>query len=118
MRYYARAFPPVGGTPRGSSGLFSWYGRARDYYFSLSRPKFEALTLAIAMLVGLFIMPVLIYIAGSYVLKSYAHGGLFSLFVDFYKGLVELRPSCWIVLIGPFVFLTFFRLCRYLLGKV
>jgi len=118
MRYYARACPPAGGTPRGSSGLFSWYGRARGYYFSLSRPKFEALTLAIAMLVGLVIMPVLIFIVGSYALKSYAHGGLFSLFVDFYKGLVDLRPSCWIVLIGPFVFLTLFRICRHVLRKI
>jgi hypothetical protein len=38
--------------------------------------------------------------------------------VDFYKGLVDLRPSCWIVLVGPFVFLTFFRFCRYLVRKV
>lgn len=98
--------------------MFSWYGRARGYYFSLSRPKFEALTLAIALLVGLVIMPVLIFIVGSYALKSYAHGGLFALFVDFCKGLVDLRPSCWIVLIGPFVFLSLFRICRHLLRKV
>jgi hypothetical protein len=98
--------------------LFSWYGRARGYYFSLSRPKFEALTLALALLVGLVVMPVLIFIAGSYALKSYADGGLFSLFTNFCKGLVDFRPSCWIVLIGPFVFLTFFRVCRYLLRKV
>ena len=98
--------------------MFSWYGRARDYYLSLSRPKFEGLTLGIALLFGLVIMPVLIFIAGSYALKSYAHGGLFTLFVDFYKGLVDLRPSCWIVLVGPFVFLTFFRFCRYLVRKV
>ena len=97
--------------------MFSWYGRARGYYFSLSRPKFEALTLAIALLVGLVIMPVLIFIVGSYALKSYAHGGLLALFVDFCKGLVDLRPSCWIVLIGPFVFLSFFRICRHLLRK-
>ena len=97
--------------------MFSWYERARGYYFSLSRPKFEALTLAIALLVGLVIMPVLIFIVGSYALKSYAHGGLFALFVDFCKGLVDLRPSCWIVLIGPFVFLSFFRICRHLLRK-
>ena len=98
--------------------MFTWYGRARDYYLSLSRPKFEGLTLGIALLFGLVIMPVLIFIAGNYALKSYAHGGLFSLFVDYYTGLVELRPSCWIVLIGPFAFLTFFRLCRFLLRKV
>jgi hypothetical protein len=69
------------------------------------------------LVAGLFVMPVFIFVVGSYSLKSYAHGGLFSLFFDFYKGLVELRPSCWIVLIGPFVFLSFFRLCRLVLRK-
>ena len=51
-------------------------------------------------------MPALIYLPGYYVLKPYDNGGLFALYFDFYKGLVELRPSCWIVLAGPFVFLT------------
>jgi hypothetical protein len=102
----------------GLSGLFSWFERARSYCFSLSRPKLEALTLGLALLVGLLIMPLLVFLAGSYTLKSYANGGVFALLFDFYKGLFQLRPSCWIVLIGPLVFLTFFRLCRLLLSKI
>lgn len=98
--------------------LFTWLTRSRDYYFSLSRPKFEAMTFGLALLVGLLIMPALIYLAGRYALMPYVNGGVFSLFFDFYKGLVELRPSCWIVVIGPFVFLTLFRVFRLILRKL
>jgi hypothetical protein len=43
---------------------------------------------------------------------------LFALYSDFVKGLVELRPSCWIVLLGPFVFLTLYRAFRLVLRKI
>ena len=105
--------------------LFTWFDRARDYYFSLSRPKFEAMTLGLALLVGLVVMPALIYLAGKYTLGVYGQGtvtegqsSVFTLFGDFYEGLVELRPSCWIVVFGPFVFLCFVRVCRLILRKV
>ena len=51
-------------------------------------------------------MPALIYLAGRYTLMAYANGGVFALYFDFFKGLFELRPSCWIVVVGPFVFLS------------
>lgn len=92
--------------------------RARDNYFSLSRPKFEAVTLGLALLVGLLVMPALIYVAGRLSLREYANGGLFALLSDFYKGLFEPRPSCWIVVLGPFAFLTLFRIFRWVLRKV
>lgn len=98
--------------------LLNWFVRARDYYFSQSRPKFEALTLGLALLVGLLVMPALIYLAGRYTLREYANGGVFALFGDFYKGLFEMRPSCWIVVLGPFVFLTLIRLFRLILRKI
>jgi hypothetical protein len=63
-------------------------------------------------------MPALIYIPGFYVLKPYGNGGLFALYFDYCKGLIELRPSCWIVLVGPFVFLSLFRIFRLILGKL
>jgi hypothetical protein len=98
--------------------LFNWFVRARDYYFAQSRPKFEAITLGLALLVGLLVMPVLIYIAGHYTLREYANGGVFALFGDIYKGLFEPRPSCWIVVGGPLVFLTLFRMFRFILRKI
>jgi len=96
----------------------NWFVRARDYYFSLPRFKFEAMTLGLAVLVGLLLMPALIYLAGHYTLKDYANGGFFALYYDFFKGLFELRQSCWIVVAGPFAFLTVFRLFRLILRKL
>jgi hypothetical protein len=118
MRYYARRLlQPVGGN-RGLSNLFKWISRSRDWYFSQPTLSFEAVTLGLTLLVGLWVMPALIYLAGSLALNAYANGGLFALYGDFLQGLVELRPSCWIVLLGPFVFLTVFRVFRLILRKV
>ena len=118
MRYYARACLPPGGDTRALTELFNWFVRARDRYCSLPRPTFEALTLGLALLFGLLVMPALIYLAGSYTLQEYANGGLLALYFDFYKGLVQPRPSCWVVVIGPFVFLTTFRVFRLILRKI
>jgi hypothetical protein len=98
--------------------LFNWFVRARDWYFALPRFKFEAMTFGLAVLVGLVVMPVLIYLAGIVALKEYIHGGVFALYFDFFKGLFELRPSFWVVVAGPFVFLTLFRFCRWVLRKL
>jgi len=118
MRYYARASPPTGGATGALAELFNWFRRARDYYVSQSRPKFEAMTLGLALLVGLLVMPALIYLAGRNTLEAYEHGGVFSLYLDFFKGLVGLRPSCWIVVLGPYVFLSLVRLFRLILRKL
>jgi hypothetical protein len=98
--------------------LFNWLARARVYYFSQPRPKFEAMTLGLALLAGLLVMPALIYLAGSYTLQAYEHGGVLSLYGDFFKGLIQLRPSCWIVAAGPLVFLSLFRVFRLILRKL
>ena len=100
------------------STLFTWFTRSRAWYFSQPQPVFEAITLGLALLVGLLVMPALIFLAGGLTLQDYANGGLFALYFDFLKGLVEPRLSCWIVLIGPFVFLTLFRLFRLVLRKL
>ena len=98
--------------------MFNWFARAHAYYFSMPRFNFEAITLGLALLFGLVVMPALIYLPGVYVLKPYANGGVFALYYDYYKGLVELRPSCWIAVLGPFVFLSLFRIFRFILRKI
>lgn len=98
--------------------MFNWFWRARDYYFGLPRFKFEAMTLGLAVLFGLVLMPPLIYVAGHYTLKAYANGGLFTLYFDFVKGLIEPRPSCWLVVAGPLVFLSLVRVFRLILRKI
>jgi hypothetical protein len=118
MRYYARAFPPAGETTGTMATLFNWFGRAHAYYFSLPRFQFEAMTLGLVLLFSLVVLPPVIYLPGIYILKPYANGGVFALYVDFFKGLVDLRPSCWIALAGPFAFLTLFRIFRLILRKL
>jgi hypothetical protein len=98
--------------------LFTWFTRARDWYFSQPRPIFEAITLGLALLVGLLIMPALIYLAGRYTLQAYANGGPFALYRDFLKGLFVPMLSCWVVLLGPYLFLIMLRLFRLILRKV
>jgi hypothetical protein len=106
------------GVQGGLADLFNWLIRARDGYFAMPPLKFEASTLGISVLFGLLVMPALIYLAGSTILQAYANGGLLALYFDFGKGLIDLRPSCWIVLLGPFGFLTLFRVFRFLLRKI
>lgn len=98
--------------------LFSWFSRARAWYASQPTLPFEAVTLGLAVLVGLLVMPALIYLAGRYTLDAYANGNLFSLYGDFFRGLAEPRSSNWVVVFGPFVFLTLFRIFRLVLRKL
>ena len=97
--------------------MFTWFTRARESYLSQPRLPFEAITFGLALLFGLLLMPALIYIAGRYTLNPYANGGLFALYGDFFAGLFEPRRSTWLVVIGPFVFLTLFRAFRLLLRR-
>lgn len=92
--------------------------RARAAYYAQPRLKFEATTLGLAVLFGLLVMPALIYLAGRVALGGYENGGVFSLYGDFLKGLFEPRLSNWIVLIGPFVFLSLVRAFRLVLRKI
>lgn len=92
--------------------------RARSWYFALPRFQFEAMTFGLAVLVGLLLMPALIYTAGLIALKPYANGGLFSLYYDWFAGLFGSHSSFWIVAFGPFAFLVLFRSCRWLVRKL
>jgi hypothetical protein len=98
--------------------LFNWFVRARDWYFSQPRWKFEAVTLGVALGLGLLVMPALIYLVGRLALREYANGGLFALYFDFYKRLFQFEPGNWIVVAGPFGFLTFTRIFRWVLRKL
>jgi len=118
MRYYARAFTPSGESSGALANLFNWFYRARDWYFALPRFQFEAMTLGLAVLFGLLVMPAFIFLAGHIALKDYANGGVFALYLDFFKGLFRPRPSFWAVAAGPFVFLTVVRLFRWILRKL
>jgi hypothetical protein len=102
---------------RGRTTLLDRFYRARDWYLAQPRLNFEAMTLGGALLVGLLVMPALIFVAGYFTLQPY-DGGLFSLYYDFFKGLLLPQASFWLVVAGPFVFLTLLRLFRLILSKI
>jgi hypothetical protein len=114
--------PAISRRPAGLLGCladwFNWFLSARDWYFALPRLQFEAMTFGVAVLAGLLVMPVLIYLAGLVALKPYANGGVFSLYYDWFKGLFELRPSFWAAVAGPIAFLSLFRVFRWILRKL
>jgi len=56
---------------------------------------------AVALAVGLFVAPPLIWLTGRALFGTYANGGLFSLWGDFFGELARGSRSAWIVALAP-----------------
>ena len=56
---------------------------------------------AAAILVGLFVVPPLIWLTGRALFGPYANGGLFSLWADFFGEMARGARSAWIVALAP-----------------
>jgi hypothetical protein len=98
--------------------LFTWFIRARDWYVTQPRLNFEAITFGALLLVGLLVMPALIFVAGSLTLQGY-DGGLLALYGEFFKGLfAPPRPSFWFVVAGPLVFVSLLRVFKGILSTI
>ena len=93
--------------------MFSWFTRAWQSYQAQPPLRFELTTLAAALLVGLFVLPVLIFIAGRSTLGAYANGGLWALFADYFRGLAAGYLSNWMAVIGPYVFALLARILAF-----
>ncbi|MCB1623415.1 MAG: hypothetical protein KDI32_02425 [Pseudomonadales bacterium] len=66
--------------------------------------------LVIALVIGLLILPVLIFLAGRLTLGAYANGGLLALFADYFRGLINGHLSVWLAVVGPYGFYLLARL--------
>jgi hypothetical protein len=67
-----------------------------------------------AVILGLVVVPLLIWVVGNRILGPYSHGnnlhaGPMALLGDFYEGLSKGWPSYWIVAVGPLVIIVFVR---------
>ncbi|HUL18960.1 MAG TPA: hypothetical protein VLV29_06795 [Steroidobacteraceae bacterium] len=87
----------------------------RERMRTLSRTRRELLGLALALLAGVLLMPLLIWMAGNRVLGPYTHGqdlhaGPFALLQDFFIGLLHGSAVFWAVALGPAVFILLLRL--------
>lgn len=72
------------------------------------------LTLAAAMLAfGLFILPLAIYLVGRQVIGEYdADAGVLALAEHIWTDFLSLRPTAWILVLGPYVVVQLLRYVR------
>lgn len=84
-----------------------------------NRPRLrrELNFLAGAFLVGIVLMPLLIYVAGVLTLGPYSSGGLGSFLGDFFLGLVRGWPAAWAIAIGPYAGVMLIRGARLILRR-
>lgn len=74
----------------------------------------ELITLAVSLIVGLLVMPCLIYFLGHLKLGDYAHGGLFAFWRDFIAGLAHGSEVYWFVALAPYLLVWLARAARRL----
>lgn len=89
--------------------------RLRDSYTAQPRARRELIIYGSALLLGLVLMPFLIWFAGNRFLGPYTHGqnthaGPFALFADFMVGLAHGSAVFWSVALGPALLLLLIRL--------
>jgi hypothetical protein len=85
----------------------------------LIRPRLirEVLIGGSAILVGLLIAPLLIFLMGHATLGPYAHGGLGRLLADYFAGLGRGAPVFWAIALGPYVMTLLVRLVYFLVRR-
>jgi hypothetical protein len=64
---------------------------------------FELITLAVSLIVGVIVMPCVIYFVGHLKLGDYAHGGVFAFWRDFVAGLGHGSQTFWFVALVPYL---------------
>ncbi len=84
----------------------------------LDRPRRELAFGLGALLLGLLLMPLLIWAAGMLALGPYANGGFIALLQDYLRGLGQGSQASWLVLAGPYLLLSLVRLLRLALQHI
>ena len=85
---------------------------------SLNRPRRELALGFCALLIGLLVMPLLVWAAGMAALGPYANGGFLALLQDYLRGLGQGSQACWLVLSGPYLLFSMVRLLRLALQRI
>lgn len=76
----------------------------------------ELQTLLLCLAAGVLLAPAVIYLVGAQLLGAYHNGGYLAYMGDFGLALLHLKPSFWLVALGPWLGLWFLRLTRRLLA--
>ena len=69
----------------------------------------DATWIAVALALGLLVLPPVVYATGVKTLGPYANGGLGSFLGDFYVSLAQLKPAAWILAAGPPIVVLIWR---------
>lgn len=91
--------------------------RARSFFTAQSPVRRELLILALALLCGVLVLPLLIWLVGQLILGPYDNGGAVALFRDFLAGLAGGSPAFWAVALGPYVLTQFTRTVLLILRR-
>lgn len=75
----------------------------------------ELLVAALCLMLGLVVMPCLIFAVGRESLGPYEHGGVFALWRDFLLGLAHGSQAFWFVALAPYLLVSVLRLLQRLL---
>jgi hypothetical protein len=70
----------------------------------------ELLWILIALVVGVLLLPPLIWLVGSRVFGPYAAGGTRDLVDHFFRGLGQGQKAFWIIALGPYAGILLLRL--------
>jgi hypothetical protein len=124
-RHYDLGTGPIGYTGRMTepSGVPSPLARAQAFTLE-PRTRRELALFGGALALGLFVIPLLIWIAGHRALGPYTHGdnplglGPLALYADYFAGLARGWPGYWAVALGPAVLLLAARLWLALLRRL
>ncbi|MBV9344975.1 MAG: hypothetical protein JO341_04315 [Gammaproteobacteria bacterium] len=86
-------------------------------YRQLPRARRTALQLLVALICGVLLMPLVIWLVGSRILGPYTHAqnphaGPLALLADFLGGLAHGAPVYWVVALGPALLWLLGRLGR------
>lgn len=81
--------------------------------FAKSRPwALELVIAAVGLLLGLALMPVLIFYAGAATLGRYEGASLGALYASLFRGLAEGSIASWTVFLGPYGLYLLLRTLR------
>jgi hypothetical protein len=72
----------------------------------------EITVAAVGLLIGVALMPVLIFYAGVAVLGRFDGASLGALFLSIFQGLREASIASWVVLLGPYGLYLLFKALR------
>ena len=88
----------------------AWHHRIRTWYDGLAPPWRRELRFAVLWLgFGLLVMPFLIYLAGVLTLGPY-EGGLLAFLGSLLAAFFTVKPTAWLLVLGPYLLFTSIRL--------